>query len=251
MFSDALRSGLFAVSALLIVLQLCDEIPVTPAEDEGPRENPTGFLTFPLKSTGTDQYSAAITAVLDHSLPVGNCTDGMITTYDNIVALPKFGESSWSVPSTCGGEQLRGYKFEKTTLAITRLNYIGYDTLFYDGHTGYDYRVSDETPVYPAADGIAYSYSATEDDPFDVMIVHEEGYTTFYIHLISREPWITEAGIRVTTDIMIGRTGKNHLHLTVKKGNQRVDPYGWLGPVGKDPLKVDGKDNTCLWRECR
>jgi hypothetical protein len=114
---------------------------------------------------------------------------------------------------------------------------------FYDGHTGYDYPVPNGTSVYLAAAGTAYHYDDA-DGPHDVRVDHPNGFSTYYLHLESRP---ISHGQNVTTDTVIGTIGSNHLHFTVKKGNQRVDPYGWEGVPGGDPLKVDGQDNVCLW----
>ena len=79
-------------------------------------------------------------------------------------------------------------------------------------------------------------------------IVHPSGYDTYYLHLSSHDVY---DGQPVTKGSKIGEVGSGHLHFTVKKGTQRVDPYGWKGEHGEDPLQVDGHDNVCLWDSCQ
>jgi murein DD-endopeptidase MepM/ murein hydrolase activator NlpD len=209
----------------------------------------TGFLEFPLKN-GWTPYSATIEAVLDHSLTTGpNCADSKVVTYTNEVGLASYGGSSWSKTSLCSSSTLlRGFRnAAKTQFSVngqydrSANNEYGY-YIFYDGHTGYDYPVPDGTGVYPAANGTAYFY------PDGIRVDHPNGYSTYYLHLSQK--YISD-GQSVSTTTLIGRSGQGHLHFTVMKGGERADPYGWKGPVGQDPLKVDGQDNVCLWTACQ
>lgn len=207
------------------------------------------FMDFPIHN-GQTPYTAIINAVLDHSLSSGgNCPDYKVVSYTNEVAEDQHGLSAFSTPNLCSSvDNLYGYR----NAAGTRFSINGqYNTssaneggyyLFYDGHTGYDYPAANGTAVYPVAAGTAYI-----DTGKDVKVVHSNGYTSFYLHLSSE--YIYD-GQPVTTATNIGAVGQGHLHLTIKKGTQRVDPYGWKGPAGQDPLKVDGADNVCLWNTC-
>ena len=208
------------------------------------------FMDFPLHN-GQTPYTATINAVLDHSMTSGgNCPDYKVVSYTNEVAEDQYGLSAFSTPNQCGSsDPLQGYKnatgsrFSVNGQYNTTSGNEGGYYLFYDGHTGYDYPATNGTAVYAAAAGTAYIYSG-----LDVMVVHPNGYTTYYLHLSSENVY---DGQPVTTSTLIGTVGQGHLHLTVKKGSsQRVDPYGWRGPAGQDPLKVDGGDNVCLWNTC-
>jgi murein DD-endopeptidase MepM/ murein hydrolase activator NlpD len=213
------------------------------------------FMEFPLHN-GENHYTAKINAVLDHWMTNGgNCPDYKIVSYTNEVAEDQYGLSEdFSTPNRCGGvDPLTGYKqFSQAQFSINGQynldpvdNESGY-YLFYDGHTGYDYPATNGTPVYPVAAGTAYIYTGDGSNN-DVMVVHSNGYTSYYLHLSSRN---ISDGQPVTTATNLGGVGRGHLHLTIKKGSQRVDPYGWKGPAGQDPLKVDGGDNVCLWKTC-
>jgi murein DD-endopeptidase MepM/ murein hydrolase activator NlpD len=217
------------------------------------REAVTGgsnkFMDFPLHN-GQTPYTATINAVLDHSMSSGgNCPDYKVVSYTNEVGEDQYGLSAFSTANLCGGvDRLHGFENAAgTQFSIggqynrSSGNEYGY-YLFYDGHTGYDYPASNGTAVYPVAAGTAYTHSGN-----DVMVEHPNGYTTYYLHLSSKNIY---EGQSVTTNTLIGGVGQGHLHLTVKKGSQRVDPYGWKGPAGQDPLKVDGGDNICLWKTC-
>jgi len=208
------------------------------------------FLSFPLaKSLDVSAYTASMSAVLDHSMSAaGNDSNGVVVAYTGEVGRAAFGQSIWHKENQYGFRQ-----DENGTLFSICGQYSGDPTegrafLFYDGHTGYDYPTVDGTAVYAAADGMA------EQDNFgggahDVKITHGNGYSTFYLHLESNE--IGPTARKVCRDELIGRVGSGHLHFTVKKGRQRVDPYGWSGVAGDDPLRVDGQDNVCLWLECQ
>jgi murein DD-endopeptidase MepM/ murein hydrolase activator NlpD len=207
------------------------------------------FMAFPLHN-GQTAYTATINAVLDHSMSSGgNCPDYRVLSYTNELAEDQYGLSAFSTPNLCSSaDALYGFK----NSSGTRFSINGqYNTssgneggyyLFYDGHTGYDYPATNGTAVYPVAAGTAYI-----DNGNDVKVVHSNGYTSYYLHLSSENIY---DGQPVTTSTNIGAVGQGHLHLTIKKGTQRVDPYGWKGPAGQDPLKVDGADNVCLWNTC-
>lgn len=219
-----------------------------------------GPFAFPLRYRGWTPYTAEISAVLDHSMPTGgNCADGRVVAYTGETG-DRNRYSGWSFPASgtgCSG-QLYGYSKSGGGSFRVNGNYTGGSDgssyLFYDGHTGYDYPVPDGTPVYPIAPGTAYVYQdvipGDSHAERNVEIVHDNGYKSYYLHMESRT---IEDGDRINTSDLntpIGGTGLGHLHLTIKKGRDRVDPYGWTGPSGEDPLDVNGEDNVCLWQRC-
>lgn len=214
-----------------------------------PPANPNHFLAFPLLYNNWSPYTAEISGVLDHYMTTGgNCGDNIVVTYTNERGEAGFGRSSWSTDNGCGNV----YGFMQQSKGEFSLGgqYTGGNDgkyyIFYDGHTGYDYPVPVGTSVYAAAPGIACPYNGTPDP--DVVISHANGFETYYLHLQSRT--ITSC-IQIYEGDLVGNVGsKAHLHFTVKKDGQRADPYGWKGPVGTDPLKVNGKDNVCLWKQC-
>lgn len=207
------------------------------------------FMDFPLHN-GSTPYTATINAVVDHSMTTGpNCADYVIVSYTNERGDDQYGLSSFSTPAVgCpGGDPLQGYRNASNTPfsihgrynATSGNEYGRY--LFYDGHTGYDYPASNGTAVYPVAPGTAYLYSD------GIRVVHTNGYISYYLHLSTKDIY---DGQSVNTNTRIGGVGSGHLHLTIMKGTQRADPYGWTGPSGQDPLRVDGGDNVCLWNAC-
>lgn len=223
---------------------------------EKPR--PAGFIgPMPLMSP----YAAQINSVLDHSLTNGTyCRDNLIVAYTDERAEAEHGLSEWFTPSSslveknCQGEKLHGYAQKGNAPFIVNgvYNPSGKTFLFYDGHDGYDYQASDGTPVYAAAEGTAHFSTGIGEQ--NVHIVHPSEYTTYYYHMKKR---LIIEGQYVSKGQQIGVVGAlNHLHFTVKKGTpkttlQLADPYGWKGAWGTDPLKVDGKDNVCLWEKCQ
>ena len=202
-------------------------------------------------------YNAPMGSVIDHSVSTGfNSKDGVATTFTGESGSVGYGCKYWLSGSfgDCYSYNYQNYDVVgfKNQSGSDFLVGVNYDSgvsgqsrkyLFYDGHTGYDYPVSDGTDVKAAASGTAYYY-----DTGDVKIVHASGYDTYYLHLSSRNIY---DGQPVSKGDKIGETGDGHLHFTVKKGSQRVDPYGWQGEYGTDPLQVDGHDNACLWDSCQ
>lgn len=214
-------------------------------------------LRFPLQYSSWTPYTATISAVLDHSMTTGGgCADNVVVAYTGERGEYQYGLSAWSSPAesqACPNDILRGFKNSTGTAFSIKGQYNSPDAngnnlfLFYDGHTGYDYPVPNGTTVYAAADGVAWDDSSSNVG-LGIKIIHPSGYDTYYLHLSSRA---TYNGQSVTKGMVIGYTGSGHLHLTVKKGTQRVDPYGWKGEWNTDQLKVDGKDNVCLWETCQ
>ncbi|MBI4707275.1 MAG: peptidoglycan DD-metalloendopeptidase family protein [Candidatus Omnitrophica bacterium] len=118
--------------------------------------------------------------------------------------------------------------------------------LFYDGHPGIDYPVSNNTPVYAAADGIAHMPASfpgvlTAQNYNTIEIDHQNGYRTYYLHLSSR---VVSEGTPVTRGQHIGYSGAYHLHFEVQRDGIPVDPYGWQGS-GADPYTR--ATNINLW----
>ena len=206
-------------------------------------------LEFPL--AGYTPYTASISAVVDHSAPTFNCADNIVVAYTGERGELQYGASTDKVgPSNaCPDDLLYGFKNSSRTEFSINGQYSAKDgglpnnlLLFYDGHTGYDYPANNGTLVYAAADGGAEPYGD------GIKIVHPSGYDTYYLHLSES---LIGTGQTVLKGALIGKVGLKHLHFTVKKGTQRVDPYGWKGEWGTDPLQIDGKDNVCLWENCK
>ncbi len=209
-----------------------------------------GFLRFPL--LGYSPYTAPIASVFDHSMSTGgNCADNVITTYTGEQGWLGYGQSPWSVDNGCG--ILHGYKQGNGQPFSVNGQYwqsAPTDTvyLFYDGHTGYDYPVPIGTNVYATADGVVNIVPG--DQYHTLSIGHANGYETYYLHcsnLIAAQGQFVHQGDLIA---LSGRQGtlSPHLHVTIKKNGQRVDPYGWAGLPNADPLRVDNADNISLWQ---
>ena len=211
-------------------------------------------LAFPL--AGYTPYTVPISGVVDHSMTTGGgCADYLVVAYTGETGDPQYGVSSWSNGSesaSCPKDILRGFAQEGLAPFSVNGQYDSYDTngtshnlfLFYDGHTGYDYPVANAN-VFAAASG---TVTIPNPNPYDqVSIDHGNGFVTYYLHLSQIN---VANGAYVNKGDNIGVTS-NHLHFTVKKNGQRVDPYGWKGEWGTDPLQVDGHDNVRLWENCQ
>ena len=148
------------------------------------------------------------------------------------------------------------YGFKKLDGSPFRINgYYAYtDTLYYDGHPGYDYPVPIGTDVFAAADGVVIASGGDSGGLGDyIKVEHRNGYHTLYGHLSSR---LVSKGRNVTSRQLIGKSGNTgsastgpHLHFEVRKNVNGVyvpvDPYGWEG-TETDPYKY-AEHNVNLW----
>ena len=112
--------------------------------------------------------------------------------------------------------------------------YITTDFGGYLGHTGTDFINKYEfyCPVYAVDSGVVDETGWKDDMGNYVMINHQNGIRTFYMHL-NTTPYVNE-GDNVTRGQIIGQegnTGKSegvHLHLTFEVDGQRVDACRYL-----------------------
>ena len=112
--------------------------------------------------------------------------------------------------------------------------YITTDFGGYLGHTGTDFINKYEfyCPVYAVDSGVVDEIGWKDDMGNYVMINHQNGIRTFYMHL-NTTPYVNE-GDNVTRGQIIGQegnTGKSegvHLHLTFEVDGQRVDACRYL-----------------------
>lgn len=129
--------------------------------------------------------------------------------------------------------------------------------LNYDGHPGYDYKISEFTPVYPAAGGSiifnkcipTFTNSQTCEYYGAIAVDHMNGFVTQYLHMANLNYGSARNGSnqRVGTDWKLGTVSKVgatavHLHFEVlqrnpvtidpnhyysRKNYVVVDPYGY------------------------
>jgi murein DD-endopeptidase MepM/ murein hydrolase activator NlpD len=144
--------------------------------------------------------------------------------------------------------------------------------LNYDDHPGYDYKADVGTNVRSAGVGTVVNFNGQRCIPKGISscanlgaigIDHGNGYITQYLHMSV----ITKnAGDSVGDRESIGASGEvgspggPHLHFEVLKrfpgssgtsldDYRVVDPYGWMGACGDDPLfEVMGICSHKLWK---
>ena len=209
----------------------------TPASS--PAASDQAFLSFPLADSTAS--SVTINSVFDH-----DPSDVSIKAYTGEEARKENG--AVRIPGT----NYFGYK-GTGTFSING-HYSGVNTLYYDGHDGYDFDTNGKgIAVLAAAGGTAHRGDATYGT---VYIDHDNGYRTIYYHLVN-ESRIADGRVSAGQKIGIaggtGPSGPNsfgvHLHFEVRKlvGSQwiAVDPYGWRGS-GADPY-ASRATNVNLW----
>lgn len=122
-------------------------------------------------------------------------------------------------------------------------------SLSYDGHKGVDFRVATFAEMEKGVDIIAaapgkvratrdgvddlgaQSFPAGKDCGNAVVIAHEGGWETQYCHL-AKGTVVVQPGVHVAAGDKLGQMGFSgrtefpHLHLSIRKGGEPVDPFG-------------------------
>lgn len=217
------------------------------------------FLLFPVANNSPS--SAPVTAIFDNDTANPANADranggillftGQLLTFDpdRCMRLPP----DAALPIPCNDYTLSGligYRQDPAGHDVyLPINYNAEDptaagpkgTIWYDGHTGYDYAFGTDSQVIAAAGGVidpetSWNYYR------QIVISHPNGFKSYYVHLSSWEPAI-QVGATVTAGMPIGHPGNIdahgnphgpiHLHFTLKKTQTdgqllRVDPYGLL-----------------------
>lgn len=121
-------------------------------------------------------------------------------------------------------------------------------------HSAIDYSIPYGTPIYAAAAGVVTEAKSEPPDlPDDkkgygtrVKIQHADNLLTIYAHLTR---YVVTTGQTVSAGELIGysdNTGAskgNHLHFEVRRGNEKLDPYG------SDHAAPNCSADS-LWKEC-
>lgn len=110
-------------------------------------------------------------------------------------------------------------------------------------HNGIDLRAAEGSRVYSIAKGTVKSVYYTDKGGNQVVIEHDNGYRSGYAHLLDT---IVAAGETVKAGQIIGYSGSTggfdtmgpHLHLTVKKDNEYINPdtLNFINPINILPF---------------
>ncbi len=213
-------------------------------------------LAFPLPNRvpyGDDTNSVVVNTIFDHSMSSPYTADSIVEAFNGEKGTVK----SRYVTTVKKGHPLHGYRKPDGSVFFSNneIKYSGYDTLFYDGHPGYDFRTRDQNPsgnipVLAAADGIV---KVVDTDWGGVRIQHPNGYFTKYLHLLPQSIKV-KVGDTVLKGQEIGISGGTgpdpngrpdpnkygpHLHFEVLNGSYKpIDPYKenlWEAPAGNNP----------------
>ena len=152
-------------------------------------------------------------------------TAGTAATAPAATAAPTAGRLATQAPVQ--GEVLSGYAMEVLSYNQT--------TRDWRVHNGVDFAAAAGTAVTAAADGEVYTVYEDDQMGMTVVIRHEGGYTTRYSSLA---PGVSvSAGQYVTMGRTIGAVGTSalmenalgdHVHFTVTKDDEPVDPMDFL-----------------------
>jgi hypothetical protein len=133
----------------------------------------------------------------------------------------------------------------------------------YQGHPGYDWSMTEGTPIHATSSGIVETtrFNLTTGYGNYIVINHPDGFRTLYAHLRANTPFNVSVGDVVGQGDIVGWSGNTgnstgaHLHFGVYRGPfssdeiNVTDPFGWRGDY-PDPLLGFGSGHTasCLWR---
>ncbi len=196
---------------------------IAPSPTSAITPTPVSFkLAFPLLNR--DAYDVKIISVFDHSMDNPGCPDNVVWACTNEKGTKKDEDEppvSTSSGGSCPGEKLYSYKKSDEKPFIINGNYVGTEktrasTLNYDGHTGYDFKTTDQNSteecvdrvnndtgeripdgkcdsdgekgfidVLAAADGVAEVPGNSAYNTIN--IDHKNGYQTRYLHLYKRK----------------------------------------------------------------
>lgn len=235
------------------------------------------FLSFPLTNDNQPEltaYNAKITAVFDNEglpdTPDGGILlfTGQLITFgaDRCMGLDANGSPVTSTSYTAYKQV--GYKIDAAGSDVALPVDFNYDdedpstpgqrgTIWYDGHTGYDYGYDSGAHVIAAAGGMVSADSSfLHNDNYNQLIIeHTNGYRTLYLHMVWEKEF--QAGDPIAEGQNIGHpsnlgadgtpSGPVHLHLTVEKLGtdskwKEVDPYGLAAEDGSQVSPV-------LWKK--
>jgi murein DD-endopeptidase MepM/ murein hydrolase activator NlpD len=216
------------------------------------------YLSFPLPDRTS--RTAYINSVLDHSLTTGHyMADNVVVAFTGEVAF-KDQTDPLSFKIVPGWEARALAGFNNGILFTINGQYDGggdFRYLYYDGHTGYDFKTVDQgnggrIPVFATADGALLCST-----PGTTNLDHGNGYTTQYLHMSGRicflggPPIMVRRGQQIGVSDGLDESGSlrwsPHLHLGLLMGGITADPYGWHGQYS-DPLSSTVR-NTNLFRQ--
>jgi murein DD-endopeptidase MepM/ murein hydrolase activator NlpD len=222
------------------------------------------YLSFPLPNQ--NPYNVTINSVFDHSMSNSFYPDGVVIAYTGEKGENNYNQSNWYINFEYG--DLYGFKNSTGTNYIINGNYSGGGEpgfLFYDGHPGFDYRTTDQSPdgkidVLAAADGDVVfigCFDPLKSKPTcfgTIEIDHKNGYKTLYIHLSKAKVIVGQSVVRnqvIGTSGDIGSKGAPHLHFEVRKNVNGtyipIDPYGWEGNYSDPYDNLNNITNNNLW----
>lgn len=247
-----------------------------PLDCSTPSCSGTGNITY---SNGAYTAQSIISVVDHHMNAVYSDKDGVIVpftgeTFNATSAYPSGGTAACYPKANNATWSSRLTSLYVGTAGSGSANCTAGAALNYEAHPGYDYQATYNTPVKAAAAGTVVSFGGQKCIPKGlsagcaawgaVGISHTNGYVTQYLHLSSIS---VNSGDPVSKGQVIGYSGNTapvslgaHLHFEVLKqvagssgtlvsDYKVVDPYGWEGEYGTDPLEaVTGIKNVCLWQ---
>ena len=169
-------------------------------------------------------------------------TGGVSTAITGTVTLPTNGTVPEPAPSAeatqpTAGKLATRAPVEGEVLAPYAMEVLSYNQTTRDWrvHNGVDFAAPAGTAVTAAADGQVYTVYEDDQMGMTVVIRHEGGYTTRYSSLAAEVS--VSAGDSVTMGQTIGAVGTtalmenalgDHVHFTVTKDDQPVDPMAFL-----------------------
>jgi murein DD-endopeptidase MepM/ murein hydrolase activator NlpD len=102
-------------------------------------------------------------------------------------------------------------------------------------HKGTDFALNHGSTVYAALDGTVARMGRNKAAGMFIVLKHQNGYQTDYVHLSEVDPKIN-VGVEVKTGQKLGEVGctgfctRPHLHFGISKNGQSIDPIKFMKP---------------------
>ena len=195
--------------------------------------------SFILPVSGYEPDTVPISGVMDNDLLPGNTkSNNSMMLFDGTIVKSEYGCKKYTpsgyseclagdIPSTT---VYLGYRSQSHERVLSTINYTeSHNTYaYYDGHTGYDFDLPKDTPVYAIMGG---KIKITNDSWNDITIDSGNGILIHYLHMPKEnQKWIKDGSI-IPASARIGSVGGTggvapHLHVSFFSGSDRIDPFG-------------------------
>lgn len=120
-------------------------------------------------------------------------------------------------------------------------------------HTGIDFGLPIDTPIYAPADGVVYFANNSYNGGYGIMVKleHSFGFSTFYAHLnrivVNKGDFVRRGQI-IAYSGNSGRSTGPHLHYEIRYLSQDLNPRSFIEWTMRDYTKIFEKEKSVKWQ---